>query len=1262
MTFMKQDEREEDEKKPVEAASTTDAPAGAKTTDSPASASSRYVTSQAYVPTSLRGGKGDVKDGGTSTNVATGFAGDVRGERTTNGKNGNGHNRDEAMGRKSKMDFHNELNKLLDPEEREKLKIRQVVLCGDTSSGKSTIANFLLGCNINHVGLGVATRRPCVIRVTLANSTTFKITFKDHARYATGYEVQSIEQAHEIISELNDAQGPFFEEGKEFDKRPIFVEVTLGGCSPGSEALWGGHSSLEIVDTPGATAKSDEPLSIVKGYMQSQNLVIVMIGMENHNNAKFPDLLEMSANCSKTFVIQNFARNLLRMGPSRVWQNYDVVKKTLCNNQGEDAAMYCVDPGPSHTSDSSDVDGRQEDWALIQENQGHNVAKERMRHHEEDAAESTKSKFQENKIMASDQRFNQLGFGLKTVIGSINEARNAFVGEEISRMSQTVFQKIDCEKEQIVRLKRSLEELVHSPKWEELLESYATYASDVAQGCRGEDLPVQSTEAEIAKAAEESQTPVVFTTSPCRDKEIRDLMDDEQIVRRAPGFREELFGQASHNRLNQELLCMLACASMRALSQTGFNEEMMKTSQGITGMVDTFVVVCQFVFDHGGIRIADMIRVYKKRFMQLANHTLRHTFESWWEDEGKKAFSELLGSNSGQEQKSHEDFKRIAKDTLEAFAEARLEEELQGLEDIGEWLLPIKHQLFNGQRATKFMKLSSTAEPHILPNVGTQRKWNDKYNDLLPPKPPTVGIIPSCWAFLDPVVKIGMTSVGFGKISAGAKVKIIKEAKGISFEDKETPKNTWVNACPLTNVMLLESAIEDYKVSLSPQPKLVEYDLEVFKYHKAWCAEIASNWASRYPAMLQTIQQSQWLKEGLQEVLDRRRLNDKDVALLLKHMDQGDPEDAQTSQDEYIASGAKPWQLQSSEETMEDFYKTIGKVEDLRGVGMLKFKGTSSQTRLCEEFQFVILHGKVPRVKKNERITREAAKCGSRVGCAVDEQISELARQRAANQIEHIADAFRQRFHFLLTCSAKFAVKQSKISGLEESHLVELVMGKLEETLQKLIKDVQALKNTDFALMNGRIAFVEDGLPMGNIYCQPSDKKNEISVDHVQAANLFQKVWTQSDDVNNPLICECDEKYMQLSEESAALMFKRTRKSNIDFSIAKAVDAVSSHPPGGDQGLVGGWIHDVALRIFKCFHVHAIFMLRPRMHTLCKDVYDKEKLAKTLRRNDGLMDLKKAVLENQRTNLEQEITRLEKLVKKKQDVLNELHQNYDNIM
>lgn len=69
--------------------------------------------------------------------------------------------------------------------------------------------------------------------------------------------------------------------------------------------------------------------------------------------------------------------------------------------------------------------------------------------------------------------------------------------------------------------------------------------------------------------------------------------------------------------------------------------------------------------------------------------------------------------------------------------------------------------------------------------------------------------------------------------------------------------------------------------------------------------------------------------------------------------------------------------------------------------------------------------------------------------------------------------------------------------------------------------DVEALRTIDFALVNGRIPFTEEGLPMGHIYRIEND---EIIVDKEVAERLFKKVWTQTDDLENALCMECDER------------------------------------------------------------------------------------------------------------------------------------------
>lgn len=56
-----------------------------------------------------------------------------------------------------------ERNKLLDILENQG---QQIVVVGDTSSGKSTTINFLLGYPFNFVAQGIGTRRPCVMTLT----------------------------------------------------------------------------------------------------------------------------------------------------------------------------------------------------------------------------------------------------------------------------------------------------------------------------------------------------------------------------------------------------------------------------------------------------------------------------------------------------------------------------------------------------------------------------------------------------------------------------------------------------------------------------------------------------------------------------------------------------------------------------------------------------------------------------------------------------------------------------------------------------------------------------------------------------------------------------------------------------------------------------------------------------------------------------------------------------------------------------------------
>merc|ERR1719262_2111374 len=128
--------------------------------------------------------------------------------------------------------------------------------------------------------------------------------------------------------------------------------------------------------------------------------------------------------------------------------------------------------------------------------------------------------------------------------------------------------------------------------------------------------------------------------------------------------------------------------------------------------------------------------------------------------------------------------------------------------------------------------------------------------------------------------------------------------------------------------------------------------------------------------------------------------------------------------EECSASEAPTWQ-KHAKETMEDFYKKIEKVEGLEESIGQKSRGRSSLSRLCQEFCFAIIDGKVTKVTQGERRAKEAkAICsGDVVGNSIEDQISELARQRAMDHIKHVISVFRQRFLTLVKGNAQFAIK-----------------------------------------------------------------------------------------------------------------------------------------------------------------------------------------------------------------------------------------------
>jgi hypothetical protein len=174
---------------------------------------------------------------------------------------------------------------------------QQVIVTGDTSVGKSTIINFILGFPVNFEATGVGTRRPSIISLTKdvsCEDPQFDVKFVKPDRYGRpSFDEKGVsaERVAEISGECNsvDKNPQFFESGKQFDSEPLMIKIRHKQIK----------FALRLVDLPGMTRRNPEPMAITKTFIKPGNICILVIGRDNAANAEWPALASEMAKCKK---------------------------------------------------------------------------------------------------------------------------------------------------------------------------------------------------------------------------------------------------------------------------------------------------------------------------------------------------------------------------------------------------------------------------------------------------------------------------------------------------------------------------------------------------------------------------------------------------------------------------------------------------------------------------------------------------------------------------------------------------------------------------------------------------------------------------------------------------------------------------------------------------------------------------------------------------------------------------------------------------
>lgn len=263
--------------------------------------------------------------------------------------------------------------------------------------------------------------------------------------------------------------------------------------------------------------------------------------------------------------------------------------------------------------------------------------------------------------------------------------------------------------------------------------------------------------------------------------------------------------------------------------------------------------------------------------------------------------------------------------------------------------------------------------------------------------------------------------------------------------------------------------------------------------------------------------------------------------------------------------------------------------------------------------------------------------------------IEALFREHWQQELGHQKDVFLRRAKFLVKRNTKFAANEVDLPAAHkpafEVAIERYMLDKVNDLWCALQHSANALETSlDFGLALGRIPFGRDGLPMGRV----TYKLINGVVQPESAETVMKSFWEGHPEQPLTLRRLASNNSMTLEPESINRMYSRILSTDLQSDIAVLVDKAdadnycprSKEAPVDDKKLEGGAIQEMALRIFKSFHVQAMLVLRPHLNTLYCNMYNEKSLIACLRADKELKALKGRVIEKQLLKLQSDIERL----------------------
>lgn len=750
---------------------------------------------------------------------------------------------------------------------------QQIIIVGDTSTGKSTTINFLLGFPINFEDPDIGTRRPCAIEL-VKDVTCKQVMYEVHFPKAKDpiirKQTEDVTEVADMVSMANNptkcpwyfeclVENPDLRLNHAFDSMPIQVTIK--------------HESfqypLRLVDLPGLTRQSEGPMEIAKKYIQPGNICILVMGTDNPANGGFPMLAERMCNCSQVLFVQNYASKALEGMNAEM--NMKAIQGILDEEaaQGNENARNMRKEGPkfyltdyglpcNDTFKRKGVwkEGRdQKNWVEIATNEGAEAVQTAM------YAQAGMWAQMLLDAPANQNFFREfnLGTGIKDILRQIIEFQFDGIDQKLIQYKKRVEELKATTKKEMETLKEVVSVMDNPPQWQNLLSKAALTVSEyldttIAIPEEG-DGPLEGDLREVAKCRAKTKDEGKIREDITKEEEELDekmfgskrgwfdeKVDDDicKMLQTYVGFEYdvELACLKSWYRLLDELTGMLAFQPMECISNMSKVQASAGITQGATDRANQVEVMVRLVSILGAskqVGVKDLLCHFVRRLKKLARRDLKNAMVFVKEDKynAMNEFLDLIGKNN-------KEMKEIIYKDIENVIMMHMNETFKT------WMLGEPMTDESGKALQ-----DRFGAPKIKPGSGmcvpTQAlSGSDVMHWLLPFKGHYFnGQIP----FKDLELSEDLGGGGGGGTAAPGQVD--PELLG-----EIAKANSQINACNVINMNMYRLCTENYDVKLTVRSSEIEFSLEAMKLLKAMQGEIANFWSSSYIAFLQELKSS----------------------------------------------------------------------------------------------------------------------------------------------------------------------------------------------------------------------------------------------------------------------------------------------------------------------------------------------------------------------------------------------------------------------